>query len=130
MTFESRKMSPDEFRQALYRYWEELYQRGKELKDPYVPLVALRSLYSKLDADQRSLANEVLGEWALSDSTARRYDALALISEFKVTTALPVVEELMRRFAKATGPSARHDLDHARRLAAKLMEHQGQSGAP
>jgi hypothetical protein len=129
MTAENRKMTPEEFRRAMHDYWKQVDEEAEDFKDPYVRLDRLRSLFNKLDADERLLANGVLGEWALSGDEKRRFDALVLIRELNITTALPILEELMRRFSKIPTPRARNDLQHARQLAAELMDHQRRNEA-
>lgn len=127
----SATMSPEEFRRAICKYWDEANEQAKHYyRDPHLTLVRLRSLFSKLDADDRSLANEVLAEWLLSDNDARRYHASVLVGELNVTTALPAVEELIRRLSSGTVPHDRATFDRLRQLAAELTEHQRRSGAP
>jgi hypothetical protein len=122
-------MTPEEFRRAMQRYREDIDAEAKALTDPYVTLDRLRGEFRKLDADERSVANEVLGEWALSDDEKLRFDALVLIEELNITTALPVLEELMRRYAKSASPIARHYVNWASRIAAKWADNQGRGGA-
>lgn len=129
MTADSPKMSSEEFRQAMYKYWDEINKEGKAFKDPYIRLDRLRSLLKKLDADERNLANEVLAEWLLSDNAGRRYDANVLIRELNITTALPALEELIRRLSKSAVPDDHMGADRLRKLATQLMEHQRRSGA-
>jgi hypothetical protein len=49
MSAENHKMSPEEFRRAMYKYWDEINEEAKYFKDPYLTLVRLRSLFSKFD---------------------------------------------------------------------------------
>ena len=117
-------MTPAELRLAMQRYRQQIEAEANALKDPYLALDRLRGEFSKLDVDERRVANEVLGEWALSDDEGLRYDALALIEDLNVRTALPALEKLMRRLAESASPGAPYELKKVRRIAAKLEEDQ------
>jgi hypothetical protein len=90
-------MTLDEFR----RHFEAERHRvfvGTD-KEPMFGLFALFDVYRQLDEPNQTLANQVISEWSLSHDELLRYDAIALIREFNITMALPVLEQLVARLA-------------------------------
>ena len=66
------------------------------------------------------MANRVLAEWALSDDENVRFDALALIDDFKIASAAPALQELARRLASDGTPGAPYELKKVRRIISNL----------
>lgn len=83
-------------------------------------LVRLSALYGSFDADERILANDIISEWALSADETMRYDALALIDEFKIVTAIPALRALSRRLLSSAAPGASYEKQKADRIIASL----------
>jgi hypothetical protein len=96
----------DEFRVATNELWGRFDREGRELKDSWVTLDRLHEWYRRLDPTQRSLANAVLTEWVLSENEAKRFDAVALIREFRVIAAIATLHELSLRLGRSTDPGA------------------------
>lgn len=101
-------MNVDGFRSELWSYREDEEKAGRERRDSYHTLERLRVLYRAFDQEERKMADQVLMEWLLygdpiADATAwiksesPWWDAMVLIEEFKIFTALPALEELVRR---------------------------------
>ena len=89
-------------------------------KDPYIELERLRDLYGKFNTGERRMADQVLGEWALSEDEGVRFDALALIDDLKIDTAVPALHELAARLASSMPPSAAFELKKIHRIIAAL----------
>ena len=68
------------------------------------------------------MADQVLAEWALSDDEAVRFDALALIDEFKITNAAPALRKLKSRLASSSEPGAPYELQKVYRIIAGLCD--------
>ena len=75
-----------------------------------------------LDPDEREIVDKVLGEAVLSDEEWRRFDALALINEFKIVSAEPALRELARKLDVSTVPGAPYELKKVHRVIVKLAE--------
>jgi len=92
-----------EFRNHMERCREMADNEAAASKDSYLVLERLSNLYQVSDAHERAMADRVLCEWALAEDDTVRFDALALIDKFRISSAKPALQNLARRLA------ARHD---------------------
>lgn len=113
-------MTLEEFTQEMDRFWEQANREALELKDSYRALDRLHSLYEGFDDDERALADQVLSKWALSDHEGKRFDAMALICDFRISQALPALEQLVDRLEKSREPGAPFERDKAKRIISEL----------
>lgn len=113
-------MKPEEFRQAFSTARLAADREANESKDSMLALVRLSALYGSFDADERILANDIISEWVLSADETMRYDALALIDEFKIVTAIPALRALSRRLLSSAAPGASYEKQKADRIIASL----------
>lgn len=113
-------MKLDEFRSEMQAYWQSINDEAKALKDSDLVSERLHNLYVKLDPNERHLADEVIAEWALSDVEAKRFDALALIDDFKIASAAPTLRKLADRLVANATPSAAYELKKVKRIIAGL----------
>lgn len=109
-------MNLDEFRIQMFEYRLAADEEATSLKDSFFVLVQLQALYRKFDAEERTMANQVLSGWALSDDEKVRFDALALIDDFKVVVAIFALQELSVRLESACTPSAPYELLKVNRI--------------
>lgn len=113
-------MTLDEFRLKMAAYRQSADDDAKSLKDPYITLENLRALYGKFDDAERSMADNIFGEWVLSEDEGVRFDAIALIDELKIKTTVPMLHQLAARLAASTAPSAPYELKKVHRVIAGL----------
>jgi len=113
-------MTLNEFRLEMASYRQSADEEAKSQKDPYIVLERLWALYGKFDSSERQMADQVLAEWALSEDDAVRYDALVLIDDLKIHTALPALQELTRRLASSGAVSAPYELKTVHQVIAEL----------
>jgi len=73
--------NPAHFREEMETYRRAAKEEANALKDTHLALERLRTLYQKFDAEERTMAEQVLAEWALSEDENVRFDALALIDD-------------------------------------------------
>lgn len=104
------------------REWEGINRRYVEARLTQGALAELAKRYTKLEPDERLAVDGLLAESLLSTVDWRRFDALALISQFRIRSALPTLEELCRRLARSTDPGAPFDLRRTREIIEKLCE--------
>ena len=71
-------------------------------------------------AELYSAVDELLAEWVLSDDQNLRFDAMALISDHNIRSALPSLRLLAERLEEASGPSAPYEWTKVNRLVGKL----------
>ena len=73
-----------------------------------------------LAPEDRVLADEVIGEWVLSTDESKRFDALAVVAEFAILSAIPRLRELEGRLANMSSPGAPFEAEKVRRILAGL----------
>jgi hypothetical protein len=113
-------MNLEEFRRQMESYRRDADEEAISLKDSYLALDRLHALYRRLDAEERQMADQVLAEWALAEDEKVRFDALALIADFRIRSAEPALQNLMRRLAASAAPSAPYELSKVNRILAIL----------
>jgi hypothetical protein len=116
-------MNLDKFRLEMAAYRQSVDEEAKSLKDSYGALERLCALYRKFDDAERLMADEVLGEWVLSDDEGIRFDAIALIDKLEIRTAIPMLHKLAVRLASGAAsavPSAPYELKKVHRVIARL----------
>ncbi len=114
-------MTLDEFRHEMASYRQSADIEAEAMKDPYVTLERLRTLYLKLEPRERQMAEQVLGEWVTSENEAIRFDAKALVNDLDIVSAVPALRELTKRLASSGAPSAIYETETANRLIEKLL---------
>ena len=68
------------------------------------------------------MANDVLGEWALSEDEGLRFDALALIYDFRVCTAMTALDNLAAHLSSSTSPGAPYEVEKVQKIIARLND--------
>jgi cysteinyl-tRNA synthetase len=114
-------MKLDEFRKEMEAYRTSVDQEARSLKDSYLALDRLHGLYRKFDVEEQEMADHVLMEWALSEDENVRFDALALIDDFKITKAMPALRELAGRLVASLTPGAPYELQKVDRIMQDLL---------
>lgn len=113
-------MNLDELRVAMNAYRKAVDQEARELKDSYLALEKLHSLYRELETEERALADRVVAEWLLSDDEGLRFDALVLVDDFKIVKAVSALRELSRRLGSTTTPGAPYEQQRIDRVIREL----------
>jgi hypothetical protein len=109
-----------EFRKFMEQQWEEIDEAAMSAKNSQGALLALIEFYRDLDDKQRPLADQVIAEWVTSTNPRKRFDALALVEEFIIRTALPQLLVLEADCQNRIGPIARDELKEVRRKINRL----------
>lgn len=113
-------MTLDEFRLRLEEFRRAVDAEAMSLKNSSLALERLHELYVRCDHEEQAMANQVLSEWALSEDESVRFDALALIEDFKVATAVPALQKLSERLALSRTPGAPYELKWVKRIVGVL----------
>ena len=100
--------------------WTRIDAEAQARKDSQAALSRLTEHYQRLDEEDKSVANVVLVRWVTEGNTRQRYDALALIREFEIRSALPALRENLASLAQATGPSVPFDREKLEQIIAGL----------
>ena len=109
-------MTYDEFRIEMEAYRAAVSKEAVMMKESNRTLRDLNGLYSRFDVEERSMADRVLTEWVQSEDEGLRFDAESIIRDFKITSTIPALEELVGRLSKASFPGAPYEADKVRRL--------------
>ncbi len=104
----------------MWAYRQASDRDANALKESNIAWEWLRNLYRKFDVEERKLADQVLEEWLLSDDENVRYDALVLIGDFRISRAVPVLQELAIRLRHSKVPGAPYELKKVDRILQDL----------
>ena len=116
-------MKLNEFRKEMEAYRSSANHEAKSLKDSYLALDRLHGLYQEFDAQERAMADQVLSEWVQSEDETVRFDALALIDDFRITKAMPALRAFAGRLASSRLPGALYELQKVDRILRDLDGH-------
>jgi hypothetical protein len=64
--------------------------------------------------------NQVFGEWLLSEDENMRFDALAMVRDLRVMSAMPALRELATRLESSQQRGAPYELDKVNGLIKEL----------
>ena len=113
-------MKHAEFRESMESFRRRADIEAAAQRDPQLALDQMQELYAKFDASERVMANRVLVEWCFSADDGKRFDALAIIDEFRVSDAAHALHELANRLGKSNEPGAPYELQKVHRIANSL----------
>jgi hypothetical protein len=113
-------MTYEEFRESMESFRKTADIEAAAQKDSQQALDQLCTLYKKFDVPERAMASRVLAEWSLSSDPGKRFDALAIIKEFRVSDALPALRELAIRLESSAEPGAPYELQKVNRIVGSL----------
>jgi hypothetical protein len=112
----------DEFRRQFETWWAGTDAREVARKNSQGALLELMTFYEKLDGADRIMADQVLGEWVTSDNDRKRFDALAMVDQFRIRSAVPQLRALESAIAKRSGHEAPYELAKVRRILERLLD--------
>lgn len=115
-------MNIDTLRLEMSAYRQSAEYEAKTLKDTNLVTDRLRVLYLSLDEPERRMADQILAEWVMSEDEGVRFDAIFLIDEFKIQSALSALHTLALRLPLSTTPGAAYELKKIVRVIGKLAD--------
>jgi hypothetical protein len=104
-------MTLDDFRREMEAYRQDVHKEGWDLKDSVHAWDRLEVLYRRFDAEERAIADQVISEWILSDNDSASHDGWVLARRCHIKSAIPAIEELVRRIASSRDPRVHGWLD-------------------
>jgi hypothetical protein len=113
-------MWEQELRAAWVLMRNEADALGVASKDSQGVLGALFGHYRRLTQGERSVIDRLLAEQLRSDDEGLRFDAMALIREFRIVSALDDLCALALRLETAHGPGGPYKWAEADRLIGQL----------
>ena len=113
-------MTPDDMR----TWWRGLRDRidrdFRESKQATESIIEMSRQYRMLEPDERDVVDQVIGEWLLSEDEGLRFDALALIAEQRIRSAVPALQQLAEKLRGETRPGAPYELAKVHRTITAL----------
>ena len=109
-------MTLDNFRNEMRGKREHIDQEARLEKDSQSALDLLYEMYRAFSEQERVLAHQVLNEWLMSEDENLRFDALAIIDEFKIADTEPALNALTDRLVASNMPSSPYELAKVRRI--------------
>ena len=100
--------------------WARLDAEAMAAKQSQEATVRLTSFYGRLDAGDREVVDEVLAEWVVSGDDRRRFDALALICEFEIRSAVPALRTRLESVPEESGGPLTDERERLERLVVAL----------
>lgn len=113
-------MNRDEVRLEWVQFRNETNHRARAVKQSQQAIYDLMSHYRSLSEAEKREVDALLIEDLDSTEENTQFDALALIREFKVKSALPALRALADRLEAEQSPSAPYDWAKVNRLIASL----------
>jgi uncharacterized protein HemX len=89
-------------------------------KDSQPVILELSRRYAALSAEEKQAVDGLLAEWVLADDPNLRFDAIALIADHNVRSAVPSLRALAHRLEDRTDPSAPYEWAKVNRLLGLL----------
>jgi hypothetical protein len=96
-------------RRDFEELWERVDADAQAAKFSQGALLRLMAFYRGLDADDQHTVNEALAVWVTQGDERRKFDALALVEEFKIRSATPALHQQLDRLTRSADPSAPYD---------------------
>jgi hypothetical protein len=88
------------------RLWAGLDADAQAAKFSHQAILRFEKFYRELSEVDRPVVDEVLAGWvARALDSRRRFDALAIISRFRIRSALPALQQALVALDSAEGPA-------------------------
>jgi len=116
-------MSAADVRESWRRFHDDVATRAVENKQSSNAQLALAARYRSLADDEREIIDELLAEQLRSEDETVRFDALALIADFQIGSALPALRRLADWLESQSFPGAPYEWAMVNRIIAGLNEH-------
>ena len=126
MTADPPPPTLDELRDRLEATRRAAEAEGQASREAMRPLERLREVYSRFTPAEKAIGGRVLVAWLESDDENRRFDALALIDEFRVASAAPALARLADRLRESRAPGAPFEREKIERVLAELARAEAQ----
>lgn len=118
-------MTQAEVRRQLESLRASSESEGRLQKDAQLPLERLRVAFATIPDDERLNADAVIVEWLASDDENLRFDAIALIDEFRIVAAGAGLRRLRTRLLSSVSPGAPFEVEKVDRVLRGLTAGSG-----
>jgi hypothetical protein len=104
---------------------DEVSARAVARKQSHEAVLVLIERYRVLSEEERVVVDQLLCDQLASEDETVRFDAVALIHEFRITAALPALRSLADWLEAQHSPGAPYEWAKVNRLIGLLAEPQG-----
>ena len=89
-------------------------------KSPQRVLLDLSREYKLRSEEERNVIDALISEWVNSDDETKRFDAVALIGEHRIQSALPALGKLVEALDRSNAPGAPYESAKVTRVIGQL----------
>lgn len=114
-------MTDDELRAAWSAFRDALDVEQVAAKDSQGALPRLFEKYGSLSASEREIVDELISRDVTSSDETRRFDAVALIGEFRIASAVPALRLLAIQLESDPAPGAPFEWAKINRVLAEVQ---------
>ncbi len=114
-------MNQEAIREHLEALRDRVDAEAEATKSSHEAVHTLELWYAQLDAGEKPLADAVIAEWILSADESKRWDALALAHDNKISSTVPALRELEARLERSDTPGAPYEAAKVNRLLGLLV---------
>jgi hypothetical protein len=101
---------------------QNLHEAARGTKDTQFAAIELSRRYAELPDGEKSTVDRVISEWLASDDASLRFDALLLVDDHRIASAIPALRRLADRLEGSSKPSAPYEWAKVNRILARLSE--------
>lgn len=116
-------MSEVDVRRDWLRACEAFSARAEANRQPNDALFAIAARYRRLSDENRTVVDQLLIEQLAAPDENVRFDALWLIDEFRIRSAVPALRRLADWLETQEDPGAPYEWAKVNRLIGVLVEH-------
>lgn len=99
----------------------QMDERAVRSKSSQSVVAELCREYRRLGDDERVAVDVVLRSWLLSDDEGERFDAVAVVDDNDVCSAIPALREMMARLEVSDEPGAVYEWAKVNRVLGRLV---------
>ena len=114
-------MNGPDVRGAWLKMREEVSARAIANKQSHEAVLAMAARYRSLSDSDRATVDELLAEQLISEHETVRFDAIALVADFKITSALPALRRLAGWLESQQFAGAPYEWAKANRVIGQLV---------
>jgi hypothetical protein len=114
-------VTDDELRAAWARFRDAVDVEQVAAKDSQGALPRLFERYRSLSDPERKIVDELISHDVTSSDETRRFDAVALIGEFRISSAVPALRVLADRLESDPGPGAPFEWAKINRVIGEIL---------
>jgi hypothetical protein len=107
-------------REEFETFWAQIDASAVSSKDSPMATIRLTSFYRNLGDEDRTVVDDALADWVIDGDERRRFDAVALIQEFEIRSALGAMRERLAALPEGSDGSVGAERAKLERVVAAL----------